>query len=78
MLRIPSDDNHGASVTMIKDICALLSSYNEKVSTESNKQYYSWMSPANVVFDQFTLKPKLRFEPLIYDSLGLKNRPLSI
>ena len=36
------------------------------------------MSPSNVLFNQFTLKPKLKFDPMLNDVLGLRKRPLTV
>jgi hypothetical protein len=39
--------------------------------------YYPYVSPDYVIFDQITLRPKLSYEPLLTELLGLRKRPVS-
>lgn len=55
-----------------------LKNYNDKVSYEKQKFKYCYLSPKNVLFDQYSLAPKLRFEPLLAQAVGLRKRPMSV
>ena len=36
------------------------------------------LCPDNIIIDQNTLTPKLSFEPLLLETLGIKDKPMSI
>lgn len=46
---------------LIRDIALELMEYHEFLSTDKSKLFYDYVNPKNIIFDQFTLKPKLRF-----------------
>jgi hypothetical protein len=63
---------------MAKDICSLLNKYTTQVSSENLKAFYTWLNPKNVVYNQHSLRPRLRFEPIMEDILGMRRRPMSV
>ena len=72
-------ENLGVSVQMVKDICAALKGYEKTVTKDmQNKKYYDFVSPQNIIFDQFSLHPKLKYEPVLQEALGLRNKPFSL
>ncbi len=62
----------------MKDVCRQLKTYKEETSTETYKFYYDYLSPSSILLDQLSLRPKLSFDPILLDALGLKKKPQSI
>ena len=77
-LRQPSKQNFSISVQLIKDVCLQLQQYSDLTSNSKEMSYYCWLNPANIIFNQFSLKPKLKFDAPLYCALGLSSRPLTI
>lgn len=63
---------------LIRDIGTELKRYHESVSDSSNQRFYYWIDDSHIMLDQFMLMPRLQYKPPLLESLGLKNKPLTI
>ena len=54
--------------------------YEKQVSAtvNSGRIRFTELNLDNILIDQFELKPKLHFEPLITNAVGLKQKPSSV
>ena len=77
-LRQKSKQNFRISVQLIKEVCLQLQQYSDLTSNSKERSYYCWLNPTNIIFSQFSLKPKLKFDPPLNNALGLSSRPLTI
>ena len=66
------------SVILIKDIFRQLTLFHQSTTKAYEHEFYHYLDPTYVLFDQLTLKPRLSYRPIVLDIFGVQAKPMSI